>query len=311
MASVKSFVGNKVVVLHHDATVHQAARAMCDHQIGCVVVANHDGKMVGMVTDRDLVCGFLAESSGLVVELADVMTPGLYSVSDEADLNEVVSLMETHGVRRVPIIRKHEDGREYCVGLISFDDLIMAQSVDPGHLATIVRSQLSDMLRKPEQEGFVRELRVHARSLARTEQTLHRFIHRICERTRLDPEMADRFLRTAMQLVVERMQFRSAGRFIAQLPQQLHDELLDLPAGPNRRISRQTFFDRCATEFKWDGPKTAQMLHGLWFALADHVGATSAEHARLQLPDDVRSLFPGPEELRSEESRHSETPKAA
>jgi signal-transduction protein with cAMP-binding, CBS, and nucleotidyltransferase domain len=88
MKSIQPFIHKKVIVLHDDATVEQAARAMREHQIGCILVSDHSSHIAGIVTDRDLVNGVLATGAKSLdqLNLAEVMTRNPLCVSEQADL---------------------------------------------------------------------------------------------------------------------------------------------------------------------------------------------------------------------------------
>src|SRR5689334_14304244 len=108
MRSILPFIQRNVIVLHDDATIEQAARAMQEHQIGCVVLSDHASHIIGIATDRDLVNGVLAAGVKAIdqMKVAEVMTRNPFSVDEYADIKRVIGLMEEHGVRRIPIIHK-------------------------------------------------------------------------------------------------------------------------------------------------------------------------------------------------------------
>src|SRR6185436_6137958 len=99
MRSVESFLHKKVVILHQDAAIQQAARAMCDNKIGCVVVADYRGHVVGIVTDRDLACFPLAFNISPTEPLARVMTTEPIFVDETVSLNDVIQILTENGIR--------------------------------------------------------------------------------------------------------------------------------------------------------------------------------------------------------------------
>lgn len=122
-----------------DASLADAARIMLEHRISGLPVVDATGQLVGMVTERDFlrrderdrprwIDVLLKESSGQIAakQLNDrrvdqVMSPNPISVGVEASIEEVIDLMESHGIKRIPVLA---DGR--VVGIISRANLLLA-----------------------------------------------------------------------------------------------------------------------------------------------------------------------------------------
>jgi len=110
-----------------EATARDAARLMKEHQIGSVVVTDHDGAPIGIVTDRDLALGVLGDAAGSCDDpLSDLMTPNPTVLSREDSLVDACRLIRRRRVRRLPVV--DEDG--VLVGLVSADDLVFALAAD-------------------------------------------------------------------------------------------------------------------------------------------------------------------------------------
>ena len=106
------------VTLPGTASVHEAARAMRDAEIGDVIVIEHN-QVCGIVTDRDIVVRTVAElQNPETTTLADVCSHTLLVVSPTDPIEEAVRLMRTHAVRRLPVV---EGGK--AVGIVSLGDL--------------------------------------------------------------------------------------------------------------------------------------------------------------------------------------------
>lgn len=118
-----------------------AARIMLDAGCGCVPVVDRPGRLVGMLTDRD-VCLAVAErrQSPWEIPVRDVMSPHVVSVPIDAPVDAVLVAMKEHRVRRVPIV--DEDG--HIKGLISIDDAIRRTGIGPGRLYA---DAIADVLR--------------------------------------------------------------------------------------------------------------------------------------------------------------------
>jgi CBS domain-containing protein len=106
------------VVLPGTASVHEAACAMRDAEIGDVIVLEHN-QICGIVTDRDIVVRLVAEAQDpATTTLADLCSHALVTVRPTDPIEEAVRLMRSHAIRRVPVV---EGGQ--AVGIVSLGDL--------------------------------------------------------------------------------------------------------------------------------------------------------------------------------------------
>ena len=103
-----------------ESTLEEVARLMRDGDMGSVPVVE-DGKLVGIVTDRDIVVRSIAEGKDSSTSVAEAMTTDIFSVRPEDFVFEAIRLMGDKQVRRVPVVEK---GR--TVGLISRRDVLKA-----------------------------------------------------------------------------------------------------------------------------------------------------------------------------------------
>lgn len=104
-------------------TAMEAAHLMKNENIGiCPVVDGKSEKMVGVVTDRDLCLGVVAEGKNpLMVKVLELMSGRVISCRPDDDIHRVESLMKEYQVRRIAVV--DENGR--CVGMISAGDLAL------------------------------------------------------------------------------------------------------------------------------------------------------------------------------------------
>jgi CBS domain-containing protein len=108
-----------------DTPITDVAKLMHKNDIGAVPIGEND-KLIGMVTDRDIVCKGLAKESFDVrrATARDVMTSGIHCCGEEDDLNKAAAHMEELKVRRLPVINK--DKR--MVGVLSRHDVARARA---------------------------------------------------------------------------------------------------------------------------------------------------------------------------------------
>lgn len=111
------------VVLDASATVSDAARAMKARDVGDVLVRS-EGKLCGIVTDRDLVIrAFAGDPQGAARRtLGEICTRDITAVAPDAEVDEAIRLMREKAVRRIPVI---EGDRP--LGIVSLGDLAIAR----------------------------------------------------------------------------------------------------------------------------------------------------------------------------------------
>ena len=98
----------------------EIAKLMQAHDIGCIPIGKDD-QLIGMVTDRDIVCKGLASKDFNAAQATarDVMTEGIHCCREDDDLANAMHHMETLKVRRLPVINKNKR----MVGMISMGDV--------------------------------------------------------------------------------------------------------------------------------------------------------------------------------------------
>lgn len=105
-----------------DSSAFEVAKLMKDKNIGSIPVLNSadDRRLVGMVTDRDLVLNVLAQGkNATTTQVSDVMTASPVSCRSDDYIGEAIDLMETHQIRRTPVV----DNESKLVGIIAQADV--------------------------------------------------------------------------------------------------------------------------------------------------------------------------------------------
>ena len=104
-------------------TAMAAAHLMKNENVGiCPVLDEKSQKVVGVVTDRDLCLGVVAEGKNpAMVKVLELMSGRVVFCHPDDDIHRVESLMKEYQVRRVVVL--DQDG--YCVGIISAGDLAL------------------------------------------------------------------------------------------------------------------------------------------------------------------------------------------
>ena len=109
-----------VTTAAREMTLREVARLMRDGDVGSLPVTE-DKRLVGIITDRDIVVRAVAEGKGAETTVGDVMTTEVYSAKADDFAFEAIRLMGDRQVRRVPVT--NEAGE--LVGIISMADVAL------------------------------------------------------------------------------------------------------------------------------------------------------------------------------------------
>ena len=105
--------------------VTELAKLMRDHDVGAIPIGEND-RLVGMVTDRDIVCKGLAQDNfdARFATARDVMTAQIHCCREDEDL--AIRHMEELKIRRLPVINKNKR----MVGILSLGDVSHSAPTD-------------------------------------------------------------------------------------------------------------------------------------------------------------------------------------
>jgi CBS domain-containing protein len=115
-----------VKTVREDTLVREAAALMRTEEVGVLPVIGRGDKLVGLVTDRDLVVRAFGREDEQNLRVRDVMTRDLEVVAPEEPIDDVAERMRYHMVQRLPVV----DRAGYLLGIVSIDD-IAARSAQP------------------------------------------------------------------------------------------------------------------------------------------------------------------------------------
>ena len=137
-----------VVTVGPETSVHKAARLMTDHGISGLPVVDADGRLIGIVSEGDLIAGvatprtrrwwqrFLEDPAALAREyqkavattVGDVMTVAVVSVSPDLPIEAAARILYDRGLRRVPVVRGTR-----LVGILARGDVVKAVAAAPAY----------------------------------------------------------------------------------------------------------------------------------------------------------------------------------
>ena len=134
--TVMELYSRPVVTAHPDETVVEAAKRLRDKHVGDLVVVDDKKRLVGILTDRDIVVSAVAQSSDRLeaLRVKDIMTTDVLSVRRHETVEGALKKMAARGVRRLPVLGP-DDRVE---GILSLDDLLQRESLQLWNLVTVV-----------------------------------------------------------------------------------------------------------------------------------------------------------------------------
>ncbi|HYB34604.1 MAG TPA: CBS domain-containing protein [Mycobacterium sp.] len=119
MTTAKDIMHTGVTCIGEHETLAAAARHMRDLGVGALPIWGDDDRLHGMVTDRDIVIKCIAAGHDPNTTTAGELAQGsVYHIGGEASIEQMLSVMEEHQIRRLPVIDNHR-----LVGIVSEADI--------------------------------------------------------------------------------------------------------------------------------------------------------------------------------------------
>jgi CBS domain-containing protein len=119
-----------------ERTVREAAEVMEQTGVGALAIIDGE-RLVGIVTDRDLVRRALARGLPADSRVDGVMTAPVVTIDADADLHDAYAQFRTNAVRRLAVVRG-----AHFVGMLSIDDLLIDLAADLADLARPVTAEV-------------------------------------------------------------------------------------------------------------------------------------------------------------------------
>lgn len=147
---VRDIMKTRVSSIRGEDTALTAARRMRDERIGCLPVTEN-GRLVGIVTDRDLVVRCMAEDDEPgKTAISRVMSVETVCCEETQTDDQALALMRRHGLMRLPVL----DRKGALVGLVSQRDLLTNLSTKQPHKVHFYKELISS-------DGHRRQVPVH------------------------------------------------------------------------------------------------------------------------------------------------------
>lgn len=95
------------------------AQMMTEHDIGSIPVLDSEGRLEGIVTDRDICCRVVAQGRSYETPVREIMSTGVHTCSPDSNVKEIETMMTEYRIRRLPVV----DSDNKLQGFISLSDL--------------------------------------------------------------------------------------------------------------------------------------------------------------------------------------------
>ena len=138
MATIRDLISNRTIHYVQPAqTVFEAAGYMVDHNVGAVPVLE-DTQLVGIFSERDIMKRVVTEGRDpRSTRISEVMSTDLRTLGPNASSEDAMCLMQTHGVRHMPVC----EGRT-LVGFLSLRDLLRCHLDEKSNEAEVMRAYI-------------------------------------------------------------------------------------------------------------------------------------------------------------------------
>ncbi len=130
---------HEIVKIGADRNIAEAAISLTENKIGALLVEDQNGKIVGILSERDIVGGMAPHGADLHdVEVSELMTPDLIHCSPQDTVNQAMAMMTDRRIRHLPVL----DGDE-LVGFISIGDLVKCRIMEVQSEAEALRQYIA------------------------------------------------------------------------------------------------------------------------------------------------------------------------
>lgn len=121
---IREVMTNPVIRISGDETVEVAARTLAHYNIGALMICGSDGRVRGLVTDRDIVTRCIAAGRNPgTVKVSQIMSGSVVGIPPDLDTAEAAQIMGRRQIRRLPVLEN-----EKLCGMVSLGDLARADT---------------------------------------------------------------------------------------------------------------------------------------------------------------------------------------
>jgi CBS domain-containing protein len=136
--NILSAKGGHVVSIEPNATVDTAVRTLAEHKIGALLVLGPDRRIVGILSERDIVRVLAEQGAGALTQpLAQVMTRKVFTCSPSETIGVIMERMTAGKFRHVPVIEQDQ-----VIGVVSIGDVVKYRLQEMEHESAALRDYI-------------------------------------------------------------------------------------------------------------------------------------------------------------------------
>lgn len=140
---VKHVMAPNPLMVEIQSPVERVARAMGENGCGSCLVTS-EGKVVGIVTERDIVRRFAAVGAEASTPVGEIMSNPIVALGPEATVEEALELMAEKRIRRLPVVSDRD-----LVGIVTLTDIAKALGTKVGVTNSLMKVLTSERTTKP------------------------------------------------------------------------------------------------------------------------------------------------------------------
>ena len=115
--------GSEVISILPSETLAAAAKKLTEHRIGALVVRDRLGRIVGMISERDLVNAMTEHGAGaLTTQVSDAMTPDVVTCRPSDAVRDIMALITVKRIRHIPVCEG-----DRLLGIVSIGDVLKSR----------------------------------------------------------------------------------------------------------------------------------------------------------------------------------------
>ena len=149
---VKECMCSNVITAKQDDNIACVAKLMKENDIGCMPVCDNSNKVIGFITDRDIVLRGIAEDKDCnQTKVKDLMVKNIIKTTPDTDIEDASKTMQENQIRRIPVIEN-----ERIVGILSIGDIARSEKIsckDTGHIFECICIVGNDCKQEYKQNG--------------------------------------------------------------------------------------------------------------------------------------------------------------
>ena len=120
----QDIMSRNLIIMNDNTSISEVARIMKEKDIGFIPISN-DNKIIGVITDRDIVVNAISNKCDLDTPVKDYATKNVISVNIDDNVSKILNVMRKNKVKRVLVTDEHK-----LVGIVSFSDILNNNEFD-------------------------------------------------------------------------------------------------------------------------------------------------------------------------------------